>query len=186
MSGPGLDATGQGKASSTGGSRARRKLLTTEEAELFELAQAAGTGLDPEVFKILLDLLRMNVAPLAIFQMLRSMCAGQRVSSTESVPEPVRVVFVIAEWHVLEVFEQILRETSVEACKLKEEPEPILQLLGTNLCRITTVGKDPPSEYHGSQAPASYRRLRVLGKVCRYLEQSSKPIHSSSHSEIAT
>ncbi|XP_066481201.1 mitotic-spindle organizing protein 2B-like [Tiliqua scincoides] len=86
MSGPGLDAAGQGKASSAaGGARARRKLLTTEEAELYELAQAAGTGLDPEVFKILLDLLRMNVAPLAIFQMLRSMCAG-----TETVPEPAR------------------------------------------------------------------------------------------------
>ncbi|XP_038277644.1 mitotic-spindle organizing protein 2B-like isoform X2 [Dermochelys coriacea] len=58
--------------------RSRRKLPTAEEAELFELAQAAGIGLDPEVFRLLLDLLRMNVAPLAVFQMLKSMCAGQR------------------------------------------------------------------------------------------------------------
>ncbi|TFK02276.1 mitotic-spindle organizing protein 2B-like isoform X3 [Terrapene carolina triunguis] len=58
--------------------RSRRKLPTAEEAELFELAQAAGIGLDPEVFRLLLDLLRMNVAPLAVFQMLKSLCAGQR------------------------------------------------------------------------------------------------------------
>uniref|UniRef100_A0ABM5G9T3 Mitotic-spindle organizing protein 2A isoform X2 n=1 Tax=Pogona vitticeps TaxID=103695 RepID=A0ABM5G9T3_9SAUR len=90
MSGPALEA-GLGKGNPGGGPRARRKFLTAEEAELFELAQAAGTGLDPEVFKILLDLLRMNVAPLAIFQMLRSMCAGQRLSSeatSESAREP--------------------------------------------------------------------------------------------------
>ncbi|XP_066860025.1 mitotic-spindle organizing protein 2B-like isoform X2 [Anser cygnoides] len=65
--------------------RPRRKVLSAEEAELFELAQAAGSGLDPEVFKVLLDLLRMNVAPLAVFQVLKSMCAGQRLpAGTES------------------------------------------------------------------------------------------------------
>ncbi|KAJ7421889.1 mitotic-spindle organizing protein 2B-like [Pitangus sulphuratus] len=57
----------------------RKQLLNAEEAELFELAQAAGSGLDPEVFRVLLDLLRMNVAPLAVFQVLKSMCAGQRL-----------------------------------------------------------------------------------------------------------
>lgn len=29
----------------------RKQLLSAEEAELFELAQAAGSGLDPEVFR---------------------------------------------------------------------------------------------------------------------------------------
>ncbi|KAM6058953.1 mitotic-spindle organizing protein 2-like isoform 4-T8 [Chlamydotis macqueenii] len=57
----------------------RKQLLSAEEAELFELAQAAGSGLDPEVFRVLLDLLRMNVAPLAVFQVLKSMCVGQRL-----------------------------------------------------------------------------------------------------------
>ncbi|XP_061440779.1 mitotic-spindle organizing protein 2A-like isoform X2 [Rhineura floridana] len=90
MSGQGLDTAGPVKGTATCGSRSRRKVLTAEEAELFELAQAAGSGLDPEVFKILLDLLRMNVAPLAVFQMLRSMCAGQRLISAEAAPEPAR------------------------------------------------------------------------------------------------
>ncbi|KYO21467.1 mitotic-spindle organizing protein 2B-like [Alligator mississippiensis] len=72
--GAGLDAA-LGKAAASVSVRSRRKLLTAEEAELFELAQAAGSGLDPEVFKILLDLLRMNVAPLAVFQMLKSIPA---------------------------------------------------------------------------------------------------------------
>ncbi|XP_058031847.1 mitotic-spindle organizing protein 2A-like isoform X2 [Ahaetulla prasina] len=85
-----MDTAGLLKGAAAVGSRARRKLLTAEEAELFELAQAAGSGIDPEVFKILLDLLRMNVAPLAVFQMLRSMCAGQRLISTEAPPDAAR------------------------------------------------------------------------------------------------
>lgn len=42
------------------------------------------------LLRILLDLLRMNVAPLAVFQMLRSMCAGQRLISTEAPPDAAR------------------------------------------------------------------------------------------------
>ncbi|KAM6257329.1 mitotic-spindle organizing protein 2B-like isoform 1-T1 [Porphyrio hochstetteri] len=71
---------GMAAAAAMAEARLRRKqLLSAEEAELFELAQAAGSGLDPEVFRVLLDLLRMNVAPLAVFQVLKSMCAGQRL-----------------------------------------------------------------------------------------------------------
>ncbi|XP_070327937.1 mitotic-spindle organizing protein 2-like [Odocoileus virginianus] len=57
--------------------------------ELFELAQAAGGAMDPDVFKILVDLLKLNVAPLAVFQMLKSMCAGQRVASDSQDPTAV-------------------------------------------------------------------------------------------------
>uniref|UniRef100_A0A8C6DAB0 Mitotic-spindle organizing protein 2B n=1 Tax=Moschus moschiferus TaxID=68415 RepID=A0A8C6DAB0_MOSMO len=64
----------------------RKKVLSAEEMELFELAQAAGGAMDPDVFKILVDLLRLNVAPLAVFQMLKSMCAGQRVASDSQDP----------------------------------------------------------------------------------------------------
>ncbi|KAM5310733.1 mitotic-spindle organizing protein 2B isoform 3-T3 [Glossophaga mutica] len=59
----------------------RKKVLSAEEIELYELAQAAGGAMDPDVFKILVDLLKLNVAPLAVFQMLKSMCAGQRLAS---------------------------------------------------------------------------------------------------------
>ncbi|XP_059732165.1 mitotic-spindle organizing protein 2 isoform X2 [Bos taurus] len=64
----------------------RKKVLSAEEMELFELAQAAGGAMDPDVFKILVDLLKLNVAPLAVFQMLKSMCAGQRVASDSQDP----------------------------------------------------------------------------------------------------
>ncbi|NXX15785.1 MZT2A protein, partial [Podargus strigoides] len=80
--GPGaaMSEAAAGMAAAMAEARLRRKqLLSAEEAELFELAQAAGSGLDPEVFRVLLDLLRMNVAPLAVFQVLKSMCAGQRL-----------------------------------------------------------------------------------------------------------
>ncbi|XP_066459272.1 mitotic-spindle organizing protein 2B-like [Eleutherodactylus coqui] len=70
----------------------KKKVLTAEEAELYELAQAAGIIMDQEVFKIIVDLLKMNVAPLAVFQMLKSMCAGHRLTdpaSAEANPVPL-------------------------------------------------------------------------------------------------
>uniref|UniRef100_A0A4X2LT30 Mitotic spindle organizing protein 2B n=1 Tax=Vombatus ursinus TaxID=29139 RepID=A0A4X2LT30_VOMUR len=65
----------------------RKKVLNAEETELYELALAAGGAIDPDVFKILLDLLKLNVAPLAVFQMLKSMCAGQRLAMDPPGPE---------------------------------------------------------------------------------------------------
>uniref|UniRef100_A0A8C6WJH2 Mitotic spindle organizing protein 2B n=1 Tax=Neogobius melanostomus TaxID=47308 RepID=A0A8C6WJH2_9GOBI len=64
----------------------KKKVLSAEDAELFELTQAAGVTIDQEVFKIIVDLLKMNVAPQAVFQTLKAMCAGQRVAEcgTES------------------------------------------------------------------------------------------------------
>lgn len=58
----------------------KKKVLSAEDAELFELTQAAGITVDQEVFKIIVDLLKMNVAPQAVFQTLKAMCAGQRVA----------------------------------------------------------------------------------------------------------
>ncbi|XP_019487602.1 PREDICTED: mitotic-spindle organizing protein 2B isoform X2 [Hipposideros armiger] len=67
----------------------RKKVLSAEEMELYELAQAAGGAMDPDVFKILVDLLKLNVAPLAVFQMLKSMCAGQRLANEPQDPGAV-------------------------------------------------------------------------------------------------
>ncbi|XP_022351707.1 mitotic-spindle organizing protein 2B isoform X1 [Enhydra lutris kenyoni] len=86
----------------------RKKVLSAEEMELYELAQAAGGAIDPDVFKILVDLLKLNVAPLAVFQMLKSMCAGQRLAGetqdpisvslpTSSVPETREASFLSAK-----------------------------------------------------------------------------------------
>ncbi|XP_062867547.1 mitotic-spindle organizing protein 2 isoform X2 [Trichomycterus rosablanca] len=65
----------------------KKKVLNAEEMEVFELTQAAGIVMDQEVFKIILDLLKMNVAPLAVFQTLKAMCAGQKIADTIA-PEP--------------------------------------------------------------------------------------------------
>ncbi|KAM8814516.1 mitotic-spindle organizing protein 2B isoform 1-T1 [Rhynchonycteris naso] len=70
----------------------RKKVLSAEEMELYELAQAAGVAMDPDVFKILVDLLKLNVAPLAVFQMLKSMCAGQRLGSEPQDPVAVSLL----------------------------------------------------------------------------------------------
>ncbi|XP_049593403.1 mitotic-spindle organizing protein 2 isoform X2 [Syngnathus scovelli] len=60
----------------------KKEILNAEESELYELSQAAGITVDQEVFKILVDLLKMNVAPQAVFQTLKAMCAGQRVAES--------------------------------------------------------------------------------------------------------
>ncbi|KAM9735332.1 mitotic-spindle organizing protein 2 isoform 2-T2 [Menidia menidia] len=60
----------------------KKKVLNAEETELFELTHAAGITVDQEVFKIIVDLLKMNVAPQAVFQTLKAMCAGQRVADS--------------------------------------------------------------------------------------------------------
>ncbi|XP_033951185.1 mitotic-spindle organizing protein 2 isoform X4 [Pseudochaenichthys georgianus] len=65
----------------------KKKVLSTEEAELFELTQAAGVTMDQEVFKIIVDLLKMNVAPQAVFQTLKAMLAGQRVAESCGIGE---------------------------------------------------------------------------------------------------
>ncbi|KAG5283715.1 hypothetical protein AALO_G00045190 [Alosa alosa] len=65
-------------------SNKKKKILSAEEFEVFELTQAAGIILDQEVFKIILDLLKMNVAPLAVFQTLKAMCVGQRLIDTSA------------------------------------------------------------------------------------------------------
>ncbi|XP_033729511.1 mitotic-spindle organizing protein 2-like [Pecten maximus] len=70
-----------------------KNVLSPEEQELYELADLAGVVIDPAVFKIVLDLLKMNVAPTAVLQMLKSMCGQRRkkaqtVGGDHSAPDP--------------------------------------------------------------------------------------------------
>ncbi|XP_060072733.1 mitotic-spindle organizing protein 2B-like [Ylistrum balloti] len=70
-----------------------KNVLSPEEQELYELADLAGVVVDPSVFKIVLDLLKMNVAPTAVLQMLKSMCGQRRkkaqtVGGDHSAPDP--------------------------------------------------------------------------------------------------
>ncbi|KAK7087620.1 mitotic-spindle organizing protein 2B-like [Littorina saxatilis] len=51
-----------------------KDVLAPDESELYELTQLAGVTMDPSVFKIILDLLKVNVDPRAIMQMLKLMC----------------------------------------------------------------------------------------------------------------
>ncbi|XP_069135205.1 mitotic-spindle organizing protein 2-like [Argopecten irradians] len=69
-----------------------KNVLSAEEQELYEVADLAGVVVDPSVFKIVLDLLKMNVAPTAVLQMLKSMCGQRRkkappVGGDHPVPE---------------------------------------------------------------------------------------------------
>nr|XP_005613775.2 mitotic-spindle organizing protein 2B-like isoform X4 [Equus caballus] len=87
--GPGLGASPGLEAALQKLALRRKKVLSAEEMELYELVQAAGGAMDPDVFKILLDLLKLNVVPLAVFQMLKSTCAGQRLPSESQAPAAV-------------------------------------------------------------------------------------------------
>ncbi|CAH1802239.1 unnamed protein product [Owenia fusiformis] len=52
-----------------------QNVLSPDQTELFEMLHYAGVVIDPKVLKIVLDLLKINVAPSAIAQMLKSLKA---------------------------------------------------------------------------------------------------------------
>ncbi|ESO97861.1 hypothetical protein LOTGIDRAFT_209027 [Lottia gigantea] len=61
-----------------------KNVLAPDETELYELTQLAGVVTDPQVFKIILDLLKLNVAPAAILHMIKSMSGPTRRTKTAS------------------------------------------------------------------------------------------------------
>uniref|UniRef100_A0A8C0CNA3 Uncharacterized protein n=1 Tax=Balaenoptera musculus TaxID=9771 RepID=A0A8C0CNA3_BALMU len=65
----------------------RKKVLGAEEMEQFKLAQAAGGAMDPDVCKILVDLLELNVVPLTVLQMLSPQDPAAAPLPTPGVPE---------------------------------------------------------------------------------------------------
>jgi len=65
-----------------------KAVLRPEELELHELTQLAGLQLDQDIFKILLDLLKMNVSPEAIVLTLRSMCSPHSDSGPQDSSRP--------------------------------------------------------------------------------------------------
>ncbi|XP_077593543.1 mitotic-spindle organizing protein 2 [Stigmatopora nigra] len=66
----------------------KKKILNPEESDLYELTQSAGLTVDQEVFKIIVDLLKMDVAPEVLLQTLKAMCAGQRVPESSGGDAP--------------------------------------------------------------------------------------------------
>ncbi|XP_048094594.1 mitotic-spindle organizing protein 2 isoform X2 [Alosa alosa] len=60
--------------------------MSTQQILLITLNQGKGTVLlvSKNNIWIILDLLKMNVAPLAVFQTLKAMCVGQRLIDTSA------------------------------------------------------------------------------------------------------
>ncbi|KAG7477238.1 hypothetical protein MATL_G00092040 [Megalops atlanticus] len=108
----------------------KKKVLNAEESELFELTQAAGIAMDQEVFKIIVDLLKMNVAPLAVFQTLKAMCAGQRISDTSAADSSTAS-------HVSTAPPES-RDDSVVSGKSSKIPAPLPQPSGQRPARVNT------------------------------------------------
>ncbi|KAJ8404475.1 hypothetical protein AAFF_G00337420 [Aldrovandia affinis] len=109
----------------------KKKILNTEESELFELTQAAGIAMDQEVFKIIVDLLKMNVAPLAVFQTLKAMCAGQRIADT-SASDSSTVL------HSATAPTEPRVDDSVVSGKSSKIPAPLPQSSGLRPARVNT------------------------------------------------
>jgi len=53
-----------------------RNIFSPEDADLYELTQLAGVTLDPNVFKIVTDLLKLNAQPASIVKVLKKMSCG--------------------------------------------------------------------------------------------------------------
>ncbi|XP_054468735.1 mitotic-spindle organizing protein 2 isoform X4 [Anoplopoma fimbria] len=139
----------------------KKKVLSAEEAELFELTQAAGITVDQEVFKIIVDLLKMNVAPQAVFQTLKAMCAGQRVAESCSVGESSTVSHT----------------TSITTAPTEAREDSLVS------------GKSPKPSAAAPSASGS-RATRVNAKIVVYGPQDANSTHSqvrskagASHSE---
>ena len=49
-----------------------RNIFSPEDADLYELTQLAGVTLDPNVFKIVTDLLKLNAQPASIVKVSRA------------------------------------------------------------------------------------------------------------------
>ncbi|XP_071789374.1 uncharacterized protein [Asterias amurensis] len=63
---------GQSNKYAIQGKRAK-DVLSKDEQDLYELCSLSGVDISPAVFRIIFDLLKMNVSPVAIVQMLKSM-----------------------------------------------------------------------------------------------------------------
>ncbi|XP_036385922.1 mitotic-spindle organizing protein 2 isoform X3 [Megalops cyprinoides] len=109
----------------------KKKVLNAEESELFELTQAAGIAMDQEVFKIIVDLLKMNVAPLAVFQTLKAMCAGQRISDTSAADNSTVS-------HASTAPPESRVDDSVVSGKSSKIPAPLPQPSGLRPARVNT------------------------------------------------
>ncbi|XP_036385921.1 mitotic-spindle organizing protein 2 isoform X2 [Megalops cyprinoides] len=131
----------------------KKKVLNAEESELFELTQAAGIAMDQEVFKIIVDLLKMNVAPLAVFQTLKAMCAGQRISDTSAADNSTVSHASTAPPES--------RDDSVVSGKSSKIPAPLPQPSGLRPARVNTkivvyspadacapLSQGPPGSFH--------------------------------------
>ncbi|ELT99008.1 hypothetical protein CAPTEDRAFT_208499 [Capitella teleta] len=67
-----------------------RNVLTGDDEELYSLANLAGVTMDPQIFKIVIDLLRMNVAPMAVQGMLKNMTATSAKSTDRTKSKTLR------------------------------------------------------------------------------------------------
>ncbi|XP_030292047.1 mitotic-spindle organizing protein 2 isoform X2 [Sparus aurata] len=140
----------------------KKKVLSAEESELFELTQAAGITVDQEVFKIIVDLLKMNVAPQAVFQTLKAMCAGQRVAESCGAAESATVSHT----------------TSITTAPTEAREEDSL---------VSGKSPKPPAAPPSASGP---RATRVSTKIVVYGPQDASSPHSqvrskagASHSE---
>uniref|UniRef100_A0A8C9M564 Mitotic-spindle organizing protein 2B n=1 Tax=Panthera tigris altaica TaxID=74533 RepID=A0A8C9M564_PANTA len=87
---------------------AQSRVGVLREVAFLSLGEEGSLATACVLSRILVDLLKLNVAPLAVFQMLKSMCAGQRLASepqdpvavslpTSSVPETREASFLSAK-----------------------------------------------------------------------------------------
>ncbi|XP_070573555.1 mitotic-spindle organizing protein 2B-like [Ptychodera flava] len=58
-----------------------KSVLSSEEEDLYELCQLAGISLSLKIYRIILDMIRMNIGPHAILQVIKSMCKSSRYAS---------------------------------------------------------------------------------------------------------
>ncbi|XP_002735154.1 mitotic-spindle organizing protein 2-like [Saccoglossus kowalevskii] len=62
-----------------------KHVISAEEEELYELCNLAGVNINPKIYRIIADLVRMNVAPIAILQIFRAMSLHSKYANTSHI-----------------------------------------------------------------------------------------------------
>ncbi|KAF7217455.1 mitotic-spindle organizing protein 2 isoform X1 [Nothobranchius furzeri] len=153
----------------------KKKILSAEESELFELTQAAGITVDQEVFKIIVDLLKMNVAPQAVFQTLKAMCAGQKVADS-----CIEASVVSHTTNTTPAPTEVKEDSSVVSGKSPKPPAALHSASGPRATRVNTkIVVYGPQDASSPQSPA-VRSKAGAGQTEKNKDPSSQKVQRQS------
>nr|XP_026695052.1 mitotic-spindle organizing protein 2B-like [Ciona intestinalis] len=127
----------------------RNNILGPEETDLWELCYYGGLTVDPQVFKILLDLLHMDIHPKAVLEVLKEVTSHSKYSKPAA-KDPK----IIPEKNSDEKLNSVEKKSKPNVEVSKSQPKP----------RVTSSGESKNvkkvSSKVGARSSASEQRTK--------------------------